>query len=200
MKRLILAVSLAFLPYVLSAQEPANKPERDMTPWLWANFAILAAGLGYLFKKYGTPFLAARSESISKDLLDAEKAQAQANAKVAEINARLANLDSEVAAIKDEFARERTQEVERLRARHQSELARISQQTRREIESTAKAARVTLRKHAAKLAVDLAEQKVRARMNPEVQKKLTLEFVESLSTQGKLTPEFVESLSTQGNS
>jgi hypothetical protein len=37
-------------------------------------------------------------------------------------------------------------------------------------------------------------------MNPEVQKKLTLEFVESLSTQGKLTPEFVESLSTQGNS
>ena len=36
-----------------------QEAERDMTPWLWANFAILVLALGYLSKKYGGPFLKA---------------------------------------------------------------------------------------------------------------------------------------------
>jgi F-type H+-transporting ATPase subunit b len=192
MKRLILAVFLTLLP--CAAQEPANKPEvshkeaapeKDMTVWLWANFAILAAGLTWLFRKHGTPFLQSRTESIRKDIVDAEKTQAAANAKVAEVNAKLANLESEIAAIKAQYAQEQAHEAERLRARQQAELARIGNQAQQEIESTSKAARLALQKHAARLALDLAEQKVNARMNPEMQHRLASEFVDSLASQGK---------------
>jgi F-type H+-transporting ATPase subunit b len=187
MKRVILAISLALLPFALPAQEAHHEaaPEKDMTVWLWANFAILAFGLIYLFKKYGTPFIQARGESIRKDIVDAEKTKAEADAKVAEVNARLANLDSEISAIKVQFAQDQAQEAERLRARQQAELVRISNQARQEIESTSKAARLSLQRHAAKLALDLAEQKVAARMNPEIQHRLTSEFAESLSGQSE---------------
>lgn len=183
MKRLFLIL----LPFALKAQEAAHEvskqaaPERDMMPWLWANFIILAVGLGYLCKKYGGPFLAARSEGIRKDIVESEKTQAQANAKVAEINAKLANLDSEIAAIKLDYARDQAHEHERLLARQQIEIGRIRQQASQEIESTTKAARITLQHHAAKLALELAEQKISTRMNPETQKKLASDFVESLS-------------------
>jgi F-type H+-transporting ATPase subunit b len=187
MKRTILTISLAILPFALQAQEAHHEaaPEKDMTVWLWANFAILAAGLVYLFKKYGAPFIQARGESIRKDIVDAEKTKAEADAKVAEVNARLANLDSEIAAIKVQYAQDQVHEAERLRARREAELARIGNQARQEIESASKTARLSLQKHAAKLALDLAEQKVAARMNPEIQHRLTSEFAESLSGQGK---------------
>jgi F-type H+-transporting ATPase subunit b len=188
MKRFILTISLAILPFALQAQEAAHHeaaPEKDMTVWLWANFAILATGLTYLFKKYATPFLQGRTESIRKDIVDAEKTKAEADARVAEVNARLANLDSEIASIKVQYAQEQAHETERLRARQQAEMARISSQAQQEIETTSKAARLALQRHAAKLALDLAGQKVAARMNPEIQHRLASEFAESLSGQGK---------------
>jgi F-type H+-transporting ATPase subunit b len=182
MRRLIIAVALNCVPFLLLAQEGGEHAgvERDMTPWLWANFAILAGALIYLFKKYATPFLTDRGNGIRKDIADSEKVQAEANAKIAEINAKLANLDTEIAAMKAEYEREHAQETERLRARQQIELKRISDQAEQEIEATAKAARLGLQQHAAKLALELAEQKVKARMNPDVQKKLASDFVESL--------------------
>jgi F-type H+-transporting ATPase subunit b len=182
MRRFITVVALNSVPFLLSAQEGAEHAgaERDMTPWLWANFAILAGVLIYLFKKYATPFLTDRGEGIRKDIADSEKIQAEANAKIAEINAKLANLDSEIAAMKAEYAREHAQEAERQRARQQTELKRIGEQAEQEIEATAKAARQALQQHAAKLALELAEQKVKTRMNPDLQKKLASDFVESL--------------------
>lgn len=188
MKRFLLTISFAILPFALQAQEAAHKeaaPEKDMTVWLWANFAILAAGLTYLFKKYGTPFIQSRTEGIRKDIVDAEKTKAEADARVAEVNAKLANLESEIADIKAQYAKDQAYEAERLRARLQAELARISSQAQQEIETTSKAARLSLQRHASRLALDLAGQKVAARMNPEIQHRLTSEFAEALSGQGK---------------
>jgi F-type H+-transporting ATPase subunit b len=186
-KKLILVLLLA-LPVVVQgqAQEQKEAPheaaqEKDMIPWMWANFLILAGALAYLSKKYGGPFLAARLEGIRKDIVDAEKTKAEAAAKIAAINARLAGLDSEIAALKEENLRDQARESERLHARHQAELARIQQQTQQEIQSAMKAAKNELHREAAKLAIHLAEEKVSVRMNPETRKKLASDFVESLS-------------------
>jgi F-type H+-transporting ATPase subunit b len=178
-KRIFLLLALT-LP--LLAQETREAaPEKDMTPWLWANFVILVGGLGYLSKKYGGPFFAARTEGIRKDIVDAEKAKTESEAKIAEVNAKLANLGAEIAAMKEENLREQARESERLQARHESEIARIHAQAQQEMQTATKVARLELQRQAAALALDLAEKKVSARMNPETQNRLASGFVESIS-------------------
>ncbi len=163
-----------------AAAEQGGETQRDMTPWLWANFVILLAALGYLAMKHGGPYLKARQEGIQKGIADAEAKKADADRRVAEVNARLANLDAEITNLKTQMREEQAQEAERLAARNAAELARIQQQAEQEMESAAKAARLDLQAHAGKLALDLAEQKLRARMNPATQHDLAQGFVDRL--------------------
>lgn len=179
MKKVLLILTLA-LPLIAQETKEAA-PEKNMMPWMWANFVILVGGLIYLSKKYGGPFFSARSEGIRRDIVNAEKTKAESDAKIAEVNAKLANLGAEIAAMKAETQRDQAREMERLQARHQAELARIHAQAQQEIQSAAKLARLELHRQAAALALDLAEKKVTARMNPETQNHLASEFVESIS-------------------
>ena len=176
MKRLPLAFLLA-IP--LSAAEQAA--EKDMTPWLWANFILLMIALGWLVKKYLGPFFVVRSESIRQGIAEAEAQKAEADRRVADVDARFAALDAEIARLKSEMRSEQAREIERLRARNAAELVRVRLQAEQEIESTVKAARLELRRYAGKLALDLAEQKIRSRMTPEAHRGMTQAFVRSLS-------------------
>lgn len=177
MKRLLLFVLTSLS--ALSAEQPGAEA-RDMTPWLWANFLILIGALGYLGVKYGGPFLKARQDTIAKGIDEAAAKKADADQRVAKVNERLANLDSEIAGLKTQMREEQQQESKRLADRNAAEIARIQQQMQQEIESAGKTARLELQAHAAKLALDLAEQKLRAQMNTETQLNLTRGFVESL--------------------
>jgi F0F1-type ATP synthase membrane subunit b/b' len=178
-KKVFLILALALPLFAQESKEAA--PEKDMMPWMWANFIILAGGLAYLSKKYGGPFFASRADGIRQDIVNAEKTKAESDAKIAEVNAKLANLGAEISAMKAEQQRDQSREAERLQARHQSELARIHAQAQQEIQSATKMARLELHRQAAALALDLAEKKVVARMNPETQKQLASGFVESIS-------------------
>ena len=175
MKKLLL---MFWFAVPLGAQE--SGAGKDMTAWMWANFLILVVGLGYLCRKYGAPYLAARSEGIRKGIADAQLMKAEADRREAEINAKLANLHVGISAMKEELQKEQARETERLLARNKADFARIQEQVAQEIERSAKAARIELQQHAGRLALDLAEQKIRSRMNPEIQQKLTSEFVRSL--------------------
>jgi F-type H+-transporting ATPase subunit b len=178
-KKLLLFMLLA-LP--LAAQEKKEAaPEKDMTVWMWANFAILAGGLYYLSKKYGAPVFAAKAAGIQKDILDAEKTKSEADRKIAELNAKISNLGEEIEVMRADYQREQLRESERLAARHESEIARIHAQARQEIESATKMARLELQREAAALALHLAEGKVKARMTPQTRKELASAFVESIS-------------------
>lgn len=151
-----------------------------MTGFLWANFFILVMALGWLINKHGKPFLAARAEAIRQGISDAEVKQADAARRIAEVEKKLTTLAPEIERLKDEMRREQIDEVDRMRARNAAEIAHIQQQARLEVESAFKGARNQLEVHAGKLALDLAEAKIRARMNPDAQRKLTREFVGSL--------------------
>jgi F-type H+-transporting ATPase subunit b len=175
-----LLILLFTLP-LLAQETKESAPEKDMTLWMWANFLILAGALFYLSRKYGGPFFAARSQGIQKEILNAQKTKAESDAKISEVNTRLANLGAEIAAMKEENHRDQAREVERLQVRHQSELVRIQAQTQQEIQSATKLARAQLHRQAATLALELAEKKVVARMNPEIQKQLANGFVEGIS-------------------
>jgi F0F1-type ATP synthase membrane subunit b/b' len=68
----------------------------------------------------------------------------------------------------------------------QTEIARIHYQAGHEIESAGKQARLEVQRAAAKMAVELAEEKVRARMSPEIQSALLQGFLTGLSRNGSV--------------
>jgi F0F1-type ATP synthase membrane subunit b/b' len=62
----------------------------------------------------------------------------------------------------------------------EAEIAKIQAHAEQEIASAGKAARMSLKRYAADLAVSLAEQKVRARMTPDTEDALVQGFVRNL--------------------
>jgi F-type H+-transporting ATPase subunit b len=173
-------MSLALASAPLLAQESSGGGKPDMTLWEWLNFAILAGLLGWIVVKQGGPALQSRSKQIQEGLAAGEKAKTEADARAAEVEARLAGLEREIAAMRIVAGEEREREAERIRVDTQAEIARIQHQSAQELESLGKMARLEVQRAAAKLAMELAEQKVRARMTPELQSVLIEGFLEDL--------------------
>jgi F-type H+-transporting ATPase subunit b len=144
--------------------------------WAWANFAILAGALGYLIVKKGGPWFQSRSLAIRKGIAEAEEIRRGAEVSAAEVDRRLAGLQTEIEGLRTNAQREQSAEAERIRQQAAADLARIQGHAAREIESAGKTARLELKRYAAQLAVDLAEQKIRRQMTPEVQAALIERF------------------------
>ena len=123
------------------------------------------------------PMLVARSQQIHEGLAAGEKAKAAAGARAAAVEAKLADLGQAIAQMKASSKEEREREAERIRRDTEAEFARIQQHAQQEIESAGKLARIEVQRFAAKLAIDLAEQKVRARMSAQAQTDLLNNFI-----------------------
>jgi F-type H+-transporting ATPase subunit b len=167
------------------ADEAGNKAhaaeeEGSMDVWKWANFLLLAGALGYLIGKNAGPFFAARSAGIRKDMETSLAQRKDAEMRAAEVERRLANLEADIAALRGEGDRDARVEAERMERQTAAEIAKIQAHSEREIASAGKAARMELKRYAAELAVQLAEQKVRARMTPDTQDALVQGFVRNL--------------------
>jgi F-type H+-transporting ATPase subunit b len=189
MKRLLLAAALAVFASGLSTAALAAEPEKkeaaasgegNLKIWEWANFLILAAGLGYVIRKYAGPYYAARAAGISKNLLDSDRTAKDAEARAAEVDRRLASLDVEIARLRAESQKEAAAEVERYAQQTAAEIAKIGANGEQEIRVAEKSARLELRRYAAQLAVELAEQKVRARMDADTEDRLVGGFVRDI--------------------
>jgi F-type H+-transporting ATPase subunit b len=197
---MMLAAALALPVRLARAQEPKEAPkeslaekadeagnkahaeeeEGSMDIWKWANFLILAGGLGYLIQKNAGPFFAARSESIRKNLEESLAIRKDAEARAAAVEARLVNLEGDLAALRAEGERDTRAERERMEQQTAAEIAKIQAHSEQEIASAGKAARMDLKRYAAELAIQLAEKKVRDRMTPEAQDSLVQGFVSNL--------------------
>lgn len=169
------------------AQEGGSGGEKpSVLLWEVLNFIILAGFIGWAIVRQGGPFMAARSKGIAEGLAAGEKAKAEADARAAQVKAKLADLDKEIAAMRANAKEERERESDRIRRETQTEIARIHQHVEHEIESAGKQARVAVQRAAARLAIELAESKVRARMSPDVQASLLRGFVSDLSRHGEI--------------
>jgi F-type H+-transporting ATPase subunit b len=158
-----------------------EKAEPDMTAWKWANFAILAAALGFLVVKNAGPYFATRSIEIRKGIEEATKLRADAEANAAAIEARLTNLGVEVEAMRQSARDEAAQEGARIRQETERELAKVQANASHEIASALKAAQLELKTYSAQLAIELARQKVSQRMTAADEDSLVRSFVQDLS-------------------
>jgi F-type H+-transporting ATPase subunit b len=149
--------------------------------WGWANFLVLAGGLGYLIKKNAGPYFAKRSLEIRKGMVEAEAERAASDAKVAEVDRRLANLQAEIEALRRSAKEEAEADAQRVRREAAAEMAKIQSHVAEEIASAAKSATLELRRYSAELALGLAEQKIAARLSPEMQDRLVGGFVADMA-------------------
>src|SRR5215472_13237635 len=134
--------------------EHATEEHGNLEIWKWANFALLAGGLGYLIKKNVGPYFASRSEEITRNLAESEQIRREAEENAARVEKRIANLGEEVAALRAEAAKEQAADQERFRQQAAAEVAKIQQHAEQEIASAAKAARLELRSYSARLAIE----------------------------------------------
>lgn len=194
MKRLFatlaLALTLSLAPVIAQEQggsaqaaeqtgnSGAEKP--GLAIWQWINFAILVGVLGWLASKQGGPFFAGRAKGITEGLAAGAKAKNEAEARARAVDERLANLKDEIAEMRSQAREEREREADRIRRDTQGEITRIRAHAEQELESAGKQARLQVQRFTAKLAIDLAEQKIRSRMSSETQGSLFDRFLRDL--------------------
>ena len=160
----------------------AKKEEHgEMTGWKWANFVVLAGGLGYLVAKNAGPYFAARSQTIRREMAEAEETRREAQERADAVSRKLAALQSEIDGMHQQSKAEAEAEAERMARRTAAEIEKVRAQAAAEIVAAGKGARAELKRHTAHLAASLAEQKVRARMNPGAQEALVRGFVHDLN-------------------
>jgi F-type H+-transporting ATPase subunit b len=187
-KRVLLAMMLLFGTAAIHGQEKEkaeeSKPKEEMLVWRWANFAILAIGAGYLLGKHLPVFFKSRSAEIQRDITDAQAQKLAADKRAAEMDARLKSLGADIEKFRAESKIEMGQEAVRIRQETAQQIEKMQKQAEQEIESAGNLASRGLREYAAKLALDLAEQRIRTRLDAGTEAGLVEDFTKDLQQQG----------------
>jgi F-type H+-transporting ATPase subunit b len=179
MKRLL--IIFIFASAVCFGQEQSGGAAADsLALWRWVNFAILAAGLGYLMAKYLPPFFAASDAAIQKDIAEARQAKQDSDQRAASIDQHVSRLGAEIEAFRVQAHQEMEREGQPIREETATHIRKINAQAQVEIESASKAARREVRLYAANLALDLAAQRVRARLDANAETTLVDNFLGDL--------------------
>ncbi|MEI9814138.1 MAG: hypothetical protein WDO18_16490 [Acidobacteriota bacterium] len=168
------------------ARKEAEEAEKEEArePWKWANFALLAIGMGYMLAKILPKNFAERTAAIQKDIKEAQALKADAEKRAAAVEARVASLGADIEKFRVESAKEMVQEGERIRLETAVQIKRVEQQASLEIETAGKQAQRELRQYSAQLALKLAEDRVRTKMDAAAEAGLVDNFVAELGRQG----------------
>jgi F-type H+-transporting ATPase subunit b len=185
-KRALLAMMLLFGATAIHAQEKAEEPitKDEMLVWKWANFIILVAGAGYLINKHMPAYFRGRTTEIQKDITEAQATKLAAEKRAAEMDARLKSLGADIEKFRVQAKIEMEQEAARIRQETAHQIEKLQRQAEQEIESAGTLASRELSAYAAKLALDLAEQRIRTRLDASTEAGLVDDFTKDLQQQG----------------
>jgi len=184
MRRLLLAIALSAA--ALCAQEAASHQETaapESLTWKWVNFGLLAFGLGYLMAKSLPPMFRGRTTEIQKDINEAQKTKREAEERAAAIEKRVSALAADIEAFRGQARGEMEQEAARIREETARQMEKLKRQAGLEIETAGKNAQRELQTYAAKLALELAEQRIRTRLDSSASDGLVDDFVHDLRTE-----------------
>ncbi|MEO5922684.1 MAG: ATP synthase F0 subunit B [Bryobacteraceae bacterium] len=193
MKRLLLVAMLALGTTVVYAQEKEAKGEHteeakgelEVPDSLkWANFAILFVGLGFMLAKVLPKNFAERTAAIQKEITEAQAVKRDAEARAAKVEAQVKSLGADIEKFRSESAKEMAHEGERIRMETAAQIQRIGDHAALEIESAGKIARRELRQYSVALALKMAEERVRAKLDGTTEAALIDGFVSQMGQQG----------------
>ena len=136
--------------------------------------------LVYFLKAPIAAYLVSRGTQIRQDLVTAAEMREAATAQLAEIERKLETLPAELEALKAQGAEDVKAEQARIAQVAAVERERLLEQTRREIDTRLRIARRELTEHAAQLAVQVAEERIRRSITPDDQMRLVDRYASQL--------------------
>jgi F-type H+-transporting ATPase subunit b len=145
------------------------------------NFAILAGVLVYFLRRPIQEYLRSRSDQIRHDLVTAAETRRAATGQLDEIQRKMTALPAELESLKARGAEDIAAERVRIAEAAKAERERLLDQTRREIQMRLRVARRELTDHAAQLAVQVAEERIRRHITPDDQLRLLDRYARQVS-------------------
>lgn len=156
----------------------------DLANWemlgTFFNFGVLLLILGWVIKKQGNPALAARRAEVEKELAEAQRLRAEAEAKQSEIAARLEKLDVEMAQIRRDMIRAGEAERDRIVEQAEEKAARLRKDVSFRIDQQMKQLRNDLTAQAASAAVAAARDLLSERTTDTDQERLAESYLARL--------------------
>ncbi|HEX5661002.1 MAG TPA: ATP synthase F0 subunit B [Polyangiales bacterium] len=186
-----LAYALA-MPAIAFAQEHADEHGAhgehgwDTTALVasFVNFVVLIAVFVYLFKDSLKSYLVSRKAEVEKELLEAARLKADAEAKHKEYSERLAKLDSELAKMKTDMQEAGKREFDRIIADAEHKAARMRKEAEFLIEQQAKTLRNDITRESTDGAVAAAAELLLRATTTYDQQRLAQEYLGSLGGNG----------------
>jgi F-type H+-transporting ATPase subunit b len=145
------------------------------------NFLLLFGSLFYVLRKPVRALLAKRTADVGESIRRAEADRTASEAKAAASRARLAGLEDEVRALKAAAEEDGRREAERIAAAARTEAERLKKLTRQELDAEVRRSVRELKAFAAARATDLARERIRKRLTPELQAALIEKSIDRLS-------------------
>ena len=173
-------LSNSFLLFALAGGQAPWYNQPGWEVWKFFNLLLFIGALIFLLRRPIGASLAARRDTIRRELMRAQEERRAALAKLEEVEARLARLDAEVETVRAQAKRDAEAERESITRATAEETRRLREQARREIESAGKVARQDLRRYAAEQSVRLAEDLIRRDIGAEDDKRLMNDYIGEL--------------------
>lgn len=179
----LLPIAYCLLPAVAFAAEAGEHGGGSIMDWVWriVNFAILVFILVKFLNKPLKNYLQQRKELIEKSIKEAREAKELAMKALAEVEERLKVKDKEMEEIISSAKSSGEKERERLIEEGEKLKAKILEQAKTNIEYEVKRAKETIKAEAVDAAMQLAEEKIKAKMTKDDQEKLLEESLKLMN-------------------
>jgi F-type H+-transporting ATPase subunit b len=151
--------------------------------WPVANFIIFVGILYYFLNQPIRDYLATRSSTIRKDLVEAAELKAAATAQLASIEQKLQALPGELNKLRTRGADDIKAEEARIAAQAAADRERLLEQTRREIDLQVRIAKQEILEHAANLSVQLASERIKKEVTPADHDRLVDRYLSQVKEQ-----------------
>jgi F-type H+-transporting ATPase subunit b len=149
--------------------------------WMFVTFAIFLGLLVKFGKKPLADHLQNRSDTVKNAIEEATRAKEQAEARAREAEAKLAALDAEVSRMKADFQAQGKVESARIEAAAKEMAAKIARDADATIAAEVDRAREALRVEAARLALQLAEERIVEGLTPADDARLKKSLLDTLA-------------------
>lgn len=150
--------------------------------WPVANFIIFVGVIYYFGNGPLKEYLATRSATIRKDLVEAAELKAAATAQLASIEHKLQALPGELNTLRTRGAEDIVAEEKRIAAAAEADRERLLDQTRREIDLQVRLAKKDILEHAADLSVQLATERIKKETTPADQDRLVENYLKQVKS------------------
>ena len=144
------------------------------------NLLLVAGVVTLIARKPLSNFFSGRTQAIRDQLAEAQTARAAAEAKLAEVESRMGRLNDELKEIASAAEKEAQEEYQRLIAAAEQDAEKIVERSRQEIEGMTRTAQQELKLHAAKLSVQMAEERIQSEITDADHERLFNRFVAKL--------------------